>query len=137
MKDGTPATEAIKDEIYKACNADFVRPLTDYVACADPVVVPYNISLHYYIPDDTVDSAKNIEVAVNEAVDNYIAWQSAKMGRDINPSELYKRIMQAGVKRVEIEAPAFTSLQSGKNNTVPQVALVGTINVVNRGVEDE
>ena len=52
-----------------------------------------------------------IQSAVNKAVENYVLWQKEKPGRDINPSELTRLIMQAGAKRVEITSPAFEKIE--------------------------
>ena len=45
--------------------------------------------------------------------------------------------MKTGIKRVEIESPVFTKLHDGSDNTVPQIALVGNIEIVNGGYENE
>ncbi len=146
MNDGTPATDEVKDAVYEACSADDVRPLTDYVVVSDPEQVEYNIDLTYYIPDDTTTSAANVQAAVEEAVNEYIAWQYGALGRDINPSKLYQMIMETGIKRIELREPEFTVLRDGAleidqdydlEDTVPQVATVGTITIVNGGYEDE
>jgi len=137
MNDGTIATTEIKNAVLAACNADFVRPLTDYVVVDDPELVVYNIEFTYYIPRNTSLSAMEIETAVNSAVSKYTAWQSAKLGRDINSSYLLGLLMQTGIKRAELTYPAFTTLRDGSDDTIPQVASVGTITITNGGYEDE
>ena len=138
MDDGTIASETIKDLIYEACNDEEVRPLTDYVEVRDPGTQTYNIDLTYYIQNGAGASATSIEIAVNNAVATYIDWQSAKLGRDINPSYLTWMLMQQdGVKRVVIRSPAFTELSDGTNGTDPEVAVLGTTTIVNGGYEDE
>ena len=37
-------------------------------------------------------------------------WQKEVIGRDINPSELVRCIMEAGAKRVEIKQPVFQNI---------------------------
>lgn len=133
MDDGTLPTETIKSAIAAACNDDNVRPLTDYVTVHDPATVSYNISLKYYIADNAQKSVSDISAAVNDTVQDYVAWQCGKLGRDINPSKLQTMLMETGIKRVEIAAPTFTRLRSEP----PQIAAVGTITVTNGGVEDE
>lgn len=59
-----------------------------------------------------------------------MAWQRGALGRDINPSELIHRIIQAGVKRVEITEPAFTQLLAS------QVAGEQEVNLILGGLED-
>ena len=137
MDDGTIASETIKEAIYDACSAESVRPLTDCVKVEDPEEVGYNIDFTYYISEDTQLTLTDIETAVTSAVNEYIAWQCAKLGRDINPDRLRYYLMQAGIKRMQIREPAFTSLRSGINNDVPQIATVANVSVTNGGYEDE
>jgi phage-related baseplate assembly protein len=111
MKDGTIAGEEIKNAVYNACNPDEVRPLTDYVVVGDPEIVSYNIDFTYYIPSKTPLSSADIEAAVKVAADDYIAWQCGRLGRDINPDELRRRVLTAGIKRVVMNAPVFTVLR--------------------------
>ena len=120
-----------------ACSADEVRPLTDQVFVEDAEVVSYDIDFTYYIQTGSAASAADIAAAVQMAVDEFNAWQCARLGRDINPSRLINLLMQTGIKRVELRAPAFTVLRDGGDKTVPQVASFGTAAIVNGGYEDE
>jgi len=137
MNDGTLATDELKAQVLAACSADDVRPLTDYVLVEDAEIVSYNVEFTYYIQSGGTKSAAEIAAAVEAAVEKYTAWQSAKLGRDINPSELYRLLMETGIKRLELTAPAFTVLQDGSGTTVPQVATLGSITITNGGYEDE
>ena len=137
MDDGTIATTEIKNAVLEACSADDVRPLTDYVSVEDPETVSYDIIFTYYIPSHTSMSSTEIQEAVEAAVEEYKTWQSAKLGRDINPSHLIGLLMQTGVKRVELTAPVFTALNDGSDNTIPQVAQAGTTTITDGGFEDE
>ena len=137
MDDGTLATEEIKNEVLAACSADEVRPLTDQVFVEDAEVVSYDIDFTYYIQTGSAASAADIAAAVQMAVDEFNAWQCAKLGRDINPSRLINLLMQAGIKRVDLKAPAFTVLRDGGDKTVPQTAALGTVTITNGGYEDE
>ena len=73
----------------------------------------------------------------------YISWQSGKMGRDINPDKLRYLLLEVGIKRVDLQQPVFTPLEDGKpsvdltSDKVPQVAKVGTVAVKSGGYEDE
>lgn len=137
MDDGSIAQTEIKNAVLAACSADTVRPLTDDVAVKDPQTVEYNISFTYFIPSDAAVSSSEIEAAVNAAVDQFVSWQCAKLGRDINPSYLIGLLMQTGIKRVVLTSPAFTVLNDGSDNTAPQVAMIGDITATNGGHEDE
>lgn len=137
MNDGTIATEEIKEKVLVACSADNRRPLTDFVSVEDPETVEYNVNLTYYIQDDTEISAEALALAVAEKVGKFTDWQGAKLGRDINPSRLHAMLMETGIKRVELEEPAFTSLRDGRGTEAPQVAVLGTVTIKSGGYEDE
>lgn len=137
MNGGELANEEVKGKVLAACSADEVRPLTDQVFVEDADVVDYDIDFTYYIQTGSAASTADIAAAVQMAVDEFNAWQCARLGRDINPSRLINMLMQTGIKRVELRAPAFTVLRDGGNKTVPQVASFGTAVIVNGGYEDE
>lgn len=137
MDDGTIATDTIKELILTACNDDKVRPLTDLVSVEDPSVVPYDITLTYYIPRDTTTAASEIQTKVEAAVDSYVAWQCARLGRDINPSKLVSTLMATGIKRVDVSAPVFRRLNDGSDHAVPEVAVLRNLTISSGGYEDE
>ncbi len=137
MEGGALAGAQMKSEVLAACSEDRRRPLTDQVSVADAEVVTYNINFTYYLQNGRTKSAAEIAAAVAEAVEQYKAWQCAKLGRDINPDELREYLYHTGIKRIELTAPVFTSLRDGSNKTVPQVARVGTVTITNGGYEDE
>ena len=137
MDDGTLATQEMKKAVLEACSAETVRPLTDLVSVEDAEQVKYNISFTYYIQRSSPKSATEIETEVENAVQAYVAWQCGKLGRDIVPDRLREYLYGAGIKRVVLNEPAFTVLRNGLDNTVPQVASIGTINIINGGYEDE
>ena len=137
MDDGSIATEEMKEKVLAACSADDVRPLTDFVSVEDPEQVPYNVCLTYYVQSNEAVSAEKLALAVAEKVGEYTDWQSAKLGRDINPSRLISMLMETGIKRVELEEPTFTPLRDGSGTEAPQVAKLGTVTVKSGGHEDE
>ena len=137
MQDGTPAGTEIKNAVLAACNDDEARPLTDYVVVDDPDLVTFNVNLTYYVSQDSAASMTAVTNAVNAAVEDYIKWQTAKIGRDLNPSKLIQMVVEAGAKRVVVTSPVYTHLDDGGNNTTPQLAKLGTKTVTNGGYEDE
>lgn len=137
MNSGEPAGQEIKDAVLAACSADDVRPMTDLVYVEDPEVVPYDVAFTYYTQIGTPKSGAGIAAELQAAVNEYAAWQCAKLGRDINPSRLQSLLMRTGIKRVELTAPAFTPLKGETGKDVPQVAALGTVTILNGGVEDE
>ena len=137
MDDGTIATKEIKDKVLAACSADDVRPLTDLVSVEDPEKVTYNVDLTYYIQSGGQVSAEELALTVAAKVGEFTDWQSAKLGRDINPSRLISMLMETGIKRVVLREPAFTSLRDGSGTQAPQVAKLGTVTIQSGGYEDE
>lgn len=137
MDDGKPASEEIKGKVLAACSADDVRPLTDLVSVEDPETVTYNVDLTYYIQENTTVSAEAVALAVTGKVGEYTDWQSAKLGRDINPSKLVSMLMETGIKRVEVREPVFTKLRDGSGKDVPEVAALGTVSIKSGGYENE
>ena len=135
-EDGAASSE-IKSLILAACSADEVRPLADSVSVDDPSQVDYNITFTYYIPTGSTKSATEIAADVDAAVAEYIAWQDAKIGKDINPSYLIGLLMQTGIKRVVLTYPAYTQLIDGKDGGTPQYAKAGTVTATSGGYEDE
>lgn len=150
MEDGTIAGQEVKNAVLAACNADETRPLTDHVLVSDPETVEYDIDTTYYL-NRGGPSAADVQSEVNAAVDAYVKWQAGKLGRDINPSELTRRMMVNGVKRVVIRSPVYTELRSGNvatdasgrvaladlTDTVPQVGKLRGRTVTSGGYEDE
>ena len=132
LQDGEQPTQAVLEEIEAALNASDVRPLTDIVTVSMPEEDPFEIDLTYYINRNSQASTSITDRDARAAVEEYIRWQTGKMGRDINPSYLTQLIMAAGVKRVEVRKPIFQVVQE------TQVARIvrDTMKVLNGGVEN-
>lgn len=137
MNDGTIADSGTKQDILAACNDDRVRPLTDIVEVCDPAEVEFDVDLTFYVDQSTQKSINDIQTAVDAAVEEFVSWQTAKIGRDINPTQLMWFLSNSGIKRAEIASPEFTSLRDGTARLTPQVAKIGTVTVTFGGYEDE
>lgn len=131
LKNGELPTEEVLNEVKAALSADKTRPLCDFVQISAPETVPFNIDIKYFIPKPSANSAAVISTDVETAVGDYIAWQTEKMGRDINPSYLVSLLMKTGIKRVEVTEPQYTIVPAN------MVATLNSKNVINGGVEDE
>lgn len=105
------------------------RPLTDNVVVAAPVVVAFNVALTWYLRAEDATLAAQVQTAVAEAVAGYVTWQQSAIGRDVNPSELIKRVVAAGAKRCVVTTPVFTTVGE------TEVAQAGTIAVTYGGTE--
>lgn len=135
--DGQPASEELKNAVYDACNAEDVRPLTDLVEVLDLDTVDYDVAFTYYVPTNSPVSQTEMAANIQKAVNDYVAWQSAKIGRDINPDKLRELLFACGVKRVTVTSPVFTVLSDGSSNETPEIAAIGDITITNGGYEDE
>lgn len=106
-ENGQTPSETIISQVYENLQKEDIHVLGDKVVVSAPEQVPLNISIKYYVSKEDVASATVISENVKAAVQEYIEWQTSKIGRDINPSKLHQLIMSAGVKRVEISEPEF------------------------------
>ncbi|MDL2280312.1 baseplate J/gp47 family protein [Selenomonadales bacterium OttesenSCG-928-I06] len=121
----------ILQEVLDACNADDIRPLTDHVFASAPSTVNYDLDVTYFIHSENQARVLEIQKTVNQAVNEFILWNKARIGRDINPSELIKRMVSAGAKRVVVNSPIFQELQA------QEIAIESNVNIVFGGVEDD
>lgn len=122
-----PGTELL-DEITERLSADDVRPLTDKVTVIAPTKVSYDIAASYYI--DTDADASTVQTNVNTAVNEYVLWQKSALGRDIDPSELVRRMRAVtGARHVVVTSPSYTAIDAA------QLAVAGSITVTMTGSE--
>lgn len=130
LSGGVIPSQEILDTVYATCNGDDVRPDTDYLHVKAPEIVNYDLNVKYFIDKANSSTSANIAANIELAVNDWVKWQRVKLGRDINPSELNYRIIQAGAKRCEIESPVFTVLQPY------QIAIVNQISTSYGGLEE-
>ena len=128
-KDGIP-TQEMKNQILKVVNSDEIRPLTDKVTIKSPDIIDYNVEFDYYINKTDEININSIKSKVQNIVNEYVEWQKNKLGRDIIPDELIKRLKLIGVKRTVITSPTYKKLEPH------QFAKCGSIVINYLGVED-
>ncbi|GIQ69259.1 baseplate J protein [Xylanibacillus composti] len=131
LAEGQLPTQEVLGKVLTICNADHIRPLNDKVTVKAPEQTNYDIEIIYYIDSSRSADAVTIREAVSDAVEAYIMWQKSKIGRDIMPSELIRRIMNAGARRVDIMSPNYVEV--AKTN----IAIAETVNVTYGGLEDD
>lgn len=105
--DGQPSDQLI-NMVEEHLSAKTIRPLNDIVEVHAPVQTSYSIDVQCFISNDDSAQASQIISKAESAVEEFIAWQKSKLGRDLNPSKLMGLLMNAGVKRVVVNSPAFT-----------------------------
>lgn len=131
MADGSTPGEEMIEGLEGYLQGKTIRPMTDLVRVAAPQEVQYTINLTYYINRSDSAKAVTIQAAVAQAVADYQTWQRA-IGRDINPSQLVRMVMDAGAKRVTVTAPTYTAVDATKVS-----ALQGDAVISYGGLEDD
>ena len=131
MADGSTPGEEMIEGLGGYLQGKTIRPMTDLVRVAAPQEVTYTINLTYYINRSDSAKAVTIQAAVAQAVADYQTWQRA-IGRDINPSQLVRMVMDAGAKRVTVTAPTYTTVDATKVS-----ALQGEAVISYGGLEDD
>ncbi len=97
-----------------------IRPMTDRVTARPPTEVTYDIELKYYCLPENEKAAVNLVEREGGLIDAYIAWQSEKLGRSINPDAIRREMMRETdelgtlVERVEIVSPKFMGLKKSE-----------------------
>lgn len=131
MEGGEVPSQEVIDQVLTVCTDKKIRPLGDRVTVQGAEQVPYDINLTYWIGTSNSTIASSIQEKVNQAIEEYKVWQKSKLGRDIDPSELYARVKAAGAKRVVVTSPVFVDLQGG------QVAKENIVTVTYGGLEND
>lgn len=131
MDDGSLPSVSVISDVEDYLNDRSIRPLTDLVYVKAPTASTYNIDITYYIAASDTSAVSTIQENVASAVSAYNIWQTEKIGRDINPSVLVQKIMEAGAKRVVVTSPTYTVLNESA------VAATGTVTVNYGGVEND
>lgn len=127
---GELLSEELRNKILDRCSAKDVKPLTDLVSVIQPTKQNYALDLQFWIDKKDAAMTTVIQKQVEKAIAEYKLWQQGKLGRDINPSELIYRVMQAGAKRVNVISPSYIVLDS------TSIAYLTSESVVFGGVED-
>lgn len=129
---GALPSTAFLQEVEDYLSGEEIRPLTDEVHAKAPTAYSYSVNVDYYVLQSDAVRLSAIQTAVQAAVNDYVAWQQAKIGRDINPDELIKRVRDAGAGRIlhSTLTPAFKTL------TKSQVAQCSSVTVTFKGLED-
>ena len=131
MKNGELPTSEVLSLVEYTLNDEKIRPLTDLVEVKAPSVIPYSISLTYYVKKDFVPLQQSIDQQVREKVSRFVNETKSRIGYDVNPSRLIDLVMGVqGVKRVEIYSPQFIPVD------VDQVAQAEKVEVLYGGAED-
>ncbi|HXB10651.1 MAG TPA: baseplate J/gp47 family protein [Bacteroidia bacterium] len=130
MENGRLPTDAEREQVLDFVGADDIRPLTDWVKAELPQVVDVNLACTYWIEEEKKLFESQIRLAVETAYDQFLFWQRAEIGRDINPSEAIRMLMNAGSKRVTC---ARGAANAGNRLTARQLANPSAASVLTYG----
>lgn len=133
MLDGALPESAMISGLQAYLSSDDIKPLTDKVVVKAPDAEKFTIELTYYINRSQKNEATAIQSKVESAVNFYRLWQTARIGRDINPSELIHQVIDAGAKRVEVTNPVFKVIPE---TSVAQCA-EADVKITYGGLEDD
>ena len=131
LKNGQLPDAQMIELVRKHLSDEKVRPLTDQVIVSAPQVVNYDISLTYYIHRKDEALVSQIQEKVNKAVQDFIDWTKSKIGRDVLPEELIRRVKEAGAYRVSLTAPNYIPIAQD------QVAQAQSVSINYGGLVDD
>ena len=119
MKGGEIPTPEVLKEISDKVSADDVRPMTDKVTAKAPTQIEYDIEIKYYTTLDNEAQAVLTVESAGGAIDKYNAWQTAALGRDINPDYLRKYVLApsdgtTAVSRVDVIKPTIVDIKKNQ-----------------------
>ena len=123
-ENGEIPSEGVLQNVLEACNDMEKRPQNDLVSVEAPTVELYDIELEIH---STIENKADVLTWIegngkdagfeNGCLKSFMDWQAAKLGRDINPSELAGYCMDGKgsdgsrlVKRVNVVKPEFKAL---------------------------
>lgn len=97
----TPAQ--VIEDIYNACSAENVRPLTDTVIAAAPVRKDYAITVDIVLYENAVGATERD--AITKVLESYVADKRTKLGLDIILSDISKKAKLETVYDVTVVSP--------------------------------
>lgn len=118
MTGGTLPDGETLAKVEAACTGQTVRPMSDKVTALAPTEVTYSIELTYYCTKDAEAATIQTLEGDGGAIDQYNAWQTAALARDINPDQLRRFILApsegVGAVRVEVTQPTYQALSKAQ-----------------------
>lgn len=106
LRGGVLPTTDILAKVQDNCSRDDRRPVTDFVTAKLATAFVYTLDVDYYVLQDNAVLIDSIQTAVQQAAMDWIVWERSAISRDINGSELTRRMLEAGAKRVVINSPS-------------------------------
>lgn len=122
-------TEAEENEliaqVLEALNDQDARPIADAVEVKLAEVVPYTLNIVYSVAEA---SAENMAILLQQAADEYQAWQEGAVGRTFDPFRLISMLYAAGATMAQWdEASEIDGQPVARTAIQPYECLKGTI----------
>ncbi len=86
MNDGSTTPAQILTAVYDICNADDIRPLTDFVQAIAPTVINYTLICNVTIYDTAVSAT--VQSTISDALADFVLSTRQKLGRDVTLDQL-------------------------------------------------
>lgn len=109
--------EDILQKVEDTCSAEDVRPMSDVVTAIAPTAVQFDVNIVYYTEVESESDTVAFVEGDGGAIDQYIAWQTEALDRDINPDKLRALILSpscdgssAPAVRVDVTAPTYKAV---------------------------
>lgn len=134
MENGELPSSDILQDVHEYLSAEDRRPLTDFVQVLSPTAKNFSINIDYWISKEDSNSRQAIQAKVTQAVQEFKAWQQAKIGRDISPEKLLAMVVNAGACRVDSSTLSPNAFVTVADNEVAQCQ---SVNVTYQGLKDE
>lgn len=131
IENGVIPSDEILERIRIVVASDDVRALTDNIITKKPTQISYSNDFTYFIPRSLDKFSKEIQAKVTVECAKWEYENRNKLGVDINPQELDRRVMNLGAIRVERRNPAYTKLDKTK------IAICTISTPVFGGIEDD
>lgn len=128
---GELPSEAFLADLAEYLESSGIRPLTDKVVVAAPDIVEYDLDFTYYISRSNKNNVEAIQETAEDAANQYVLWQKTHIGTDINTDILVGFLRAAGIKRVVIRSPMFTTIKD------TQIAMARSVTMLYGGLEDD
>lgn len=129
MADGATTPLQVINQVYTACNAEDVRPLTDTVTVFAPEGVNYDIEVELTIL--TTADQQAIVDAVTAALEAYAEGRLSALGLDVTEDSITALCMVDGVYSVDVISPASDLVidfnEFGRNQSIT-VTVAATTN---------
>lgn len=113
LKEGALPGNDVLEKVL-AVLSDDVRPMTDKVQALAPEAVEYQVEIKYFCTKDNEAATVEAIEGAGGAIDQYNAWQTTALGRDINPDQLRRFVLAptngVGALRVDVVKPSLVEL---------------------------